>query len=287
MTIKGIDVSRYNAYVDFERAKKSGVGFAILKIGSGVRVDNKFEQYYKAAKQAGVNVGGYWYLYARSIDSARKEARWCISCLKGKQFEYPIFLDFEDPSQSSLGMRAKTDIAIAFCQELESAGYYTGIYSMGSWFNSAFDMSRLKKYDLWVARWSPSGPGRGCAMWQYTNKGKWPGVANTGEGGVDSNICYVNYPEIIKNAGLNGFKKPAPAPKPTPKPAPKPVQKEKVVLYLNDGDKLTAEYVAEMLKLQVFKDDGTRKATDYDVVYVGGQGKDRFETAKYVINHYF
>lgn len=65
--------------------------------------------------------------------------------------------------------------------------------------------------------------------------------------------------------------------------------KKKIVVYLNDGDKLTADYVGAMLGLEVYKDDGSRTSKDYEIVYVGGkaQGKNRFETAKYVINKWF
>ena len=44
-------------------------------------------------------------------------------------------------------------------------------------------------------------------MHQYTNKGQWRGIASTGEGGVDTNWCFVDYPSLMKKLGINGYKK--------------------------------------------------------------------------------
>lgn len=207
MSLKGVDVSRYNAYCDFRKAKADGLDFVIIKAGSGVRLDNKFNQYYNAAKKAGIGVGAYWYLYAKTVSGAIAEAKQFISCLRGKQFDYPVWLDFEDPSQSRMSNIERTNIAIAFLEEMERNGFFTGVYSMKSWFDNKFDMSRIGRYDLWVARWGVNAPGISCGMWQYSNRGKWNGIASTGEGGVDSNIAYKDYPTIIKKNGLNGYNK--------------------------------------------------------------------------------
>lgn len=211
MTLKGADISRYNGNCDLAKAKAGGLDFIILKVGSiASDKDAQFESNYQKAKSAGLPVGGYWYLYAKSISDAIAEANQCLSYLQDKQFEYPIWLDLEDPSQAGMSNALRTDIAIAFMQVLEKAGYYTGIYSMRSWFDSKFDMTRLKNYDLWVASWNAQHGYRGVGtigMWQYTNRDNCQGINNTGEGGIDMNYSYIDYPSVIKRAGLNGFKK--------------------------------------------------------------------------------
>ena len=100
-------------------------------------------------------------------------------------------------------------MAIAFMDILEKNGYYTGLYSSGDWINNKFDRARMKNYDVWIAHWYVNAPRcyRSYGMWQYTNKKQVPGVPSTGEGGVDANYAFIDYPNIIKNAGLNGFKK--------------------------------------------------------------------------------
>ena len=206
---QGADLSKFNRNVDMKLAKKNGMDFVILKAGSGYSgEDPKFQQNYRNAKAAGLNVGAYWYSYAVNVEEAKEEAVRYLKILKNKQFEYPVYLDFEDPSQRRIPSKTKTDMAIAFMSILEKNGYYTGLYSSGYWINNQFEKERLKDYDIWIAHWHVTSPN--CftpdyGMWQFTNKSKIKGVSDTGEGGVDMNYSYKNYPKIIKDAKLNNF----------------------------------------------------------------------------------
>ncbi|GAA2974658.1 cell wall-binding repeat-containing protein [Finegoldia magna] len=206
---QGADISKYNGNVNMKLAKQNGMDFVILKAGSGYSgEDSKFQQNYRNAKAAGLNVGAYWYSYAMSVEEAKEEAVRFMKILGKKQFEYPVYLDFEDPSQRRIPTKTKTDMAIAFMSILEKNGYYTGLYSSGYWINNQFEKNRLKDYDIWIAHWHVTSPN--CftpdyGMWQFTNKSKIKGVPDTGEGGVDMNYSYKNYPKIIKNAKLNNF----------------------------------------------------------------------------------
>lgn len=206
---QGADLSKFNRYVDMRLAKKNGMDFVILKAGSGYSgEDPKFQQNYNNAKAAGLNVGAYWYSYAVNVEEAKEEAVRYMKILGKKQFEYPVYLDFEDPSQRKIPKETKTDMAIAFMSILEKNGFYTGLYSSGSWINNQFERERLKDYDIWIAHWHVTNPN--CytpdyGMWQFTNKSKIKGVPDTGEGGVDMNYSYKNYPKIIKDAKLNNF----------------------------------------------------------------------------------
>ena len=206
---QGADLSKFNRNVDMRLAKKNGMDFVILKAGSGYSgEDPKFQQNYNNAKAAGLNVGAYWYSYAVNVEEAKEEAVRYMKILGKKQFEYPVYLDFEDPSQRKIPKKTKTDMAIAFMSILEKNGFYTGLYSSGSWINNQFERERLKEYDIWIAHWHVTNPN--CytpdyGMWQFTNKSKIKGVSDTGEGGVDMNYSYKNYPKIIKDAKLNNF----------------------------------------------------------------------------------
>lgn len=206
---QGADLSKFNRNVNMKLAKQNGMDFVILKAGSGYSgEDPKFQQNYNNAKAAGLNVGAYWYSYAVNVEEAKEEAVRYLKILGKKQFEYPVYLDFEDPSQRRIPTKTKTDMAIAFMSILEKNGYYTGLYSSGYWINNQFERERLKDYDIWIAHWHVTSPN--CftpdyGMWQFTNKSKIKGVPDTGEGGVDMNYSYKNYPKIIKNAKLNNF----------------------------------------------------------------------------------
>ncbi|MDD6905904.1 MAG: cell wall-binding repeat-containing protein [Finegoldia magna] len=206
---QGADISKFNGNVNMKLAKQNGMDFVILKAGSGYSgEDSKFQQNYRNAKAAGLNVGAYWYSYAMSVEEAKEEAVRFMKILGKKQFEYPVYLDFEDPSQRRIPTKTKTDMAIAFMSILEKNGYYTGLYSSGYWINNEFEKERLKDYDIWIAHWHVTSPN--CftpdyGMWQFTNKSKIKGIPDTGEGGVDMNYSYKNYPKIIKDAKLNNF----------------------------------------------------------------------------------
>ena len=242
ITYKGIDVSRYQGSINFNKVKASGIEFVMIRCGTGYNQkackDVKFETYYKQAKAAGLKVGAYFYSYAATENHARREASWVLDWIKGKVFDYPIVFDMEERSVAKLGKTKISAIATAFCSTVEKAGYYVSIYSSKSWIESYYTADVLNKYDLWVAQWAPSCTYAGSyGMWQYTADGVIPGIS----GRVDCNISYKDYPTIIKKAGLNGYKQapvntpavPKPVtPKPvTPKPTPKTIKAgDRVVL---------------------------------------------------------
>lgn len=212
MKVYGVDISKYNGVCNFDLAKRNGIDYVIIKAGSGYTGEDPYwVRNYNAARKANLNVGAYWYCYASNVSEAIKEADMFLYSLKGMKFSYPVYLDLENfRCQGRLTNSQRTDIAVAFLDRLESSGYYTGIYTMKYWMESKLDMSRLSRYDLWVARWDAKHHGyKGLGnvyMWQYTNKGKLGGIQATSEGGVDMNICYIDYPKIIVGGGFNGNK---------------------------------------------------------------------------------
>lgn len=210
MKLVGVDVSKYNGYPDWKKAKQSGVQFAILRLGSGYGggyVDKTFEYNYRECKKAGIGVG----VYVASYLNISAEIDMTLKALKGKQLEYPVYFDIED---FSLGGRSYTNTqltnyAVRYCSEVERAGYYVGIYSNKAFLDSRLYWERIKKYDIWIAHWNKNVNYSGkYGMHQYTNQGQWRGIPSTGEGGVDTNWCFVDYPSLMKKLGLNGYIKP-------------------------------------------------------------------------------
>lgn len=214
--IYGIDVSKHQGVIDWGKVK---TGFAILRAGFGRYTSQKdplFERNYAGAKAAGIPVGAYWYSYAKSAEEAREEAKACLQVLQGKQFEFPIYFDIEDSTQVSLGKAVLTTMCEAFCDTLEKAGYFAGVYASTYWFTHRLDHARLStRYTIWLADYR-AGYNKTLIrqMHQYTSKGHISGIS----GRVDLNVCTLDFPHIIKNAGLNGFGKAAPMPAPTPVP---------------------------------------------------------------------
>lgn len=238
----GIDVSKHQGVIDWSKVKTD---FAILRAGFGrytSQKDPQFERNYAGAKAAGIPVGAYWYSYAKSAEEAREEAKACLQVLQGKQFEFPIYFDIEDSTQASLGKTVLTAMCEAFCDTLEKAGYYVGVYASTYWFTSKLDHARLaSKYTIWLADYRV-GYNKTLVrnMHQYTSNGQVAGIS----GRVDMNTCTLNFPAIIKKAGLNGFGKAAPTPEPTP------VLRDITIMQASAGDINDFKAMAERKELK-------------------------------------
>lgn len=222
--MKGIDVSVHNGNIDWNKVKAGGIEFAILRAGFGrleKQKDEKFEQNYAEAKAAGIPVGAYWYSYAMSPEEAELEADVFLKVIKGKQFEMPVYFDLEEKKQFDLGKEKVSAIMRAFLERVESAGYFTGLYGSASplFTHTADDIK--SHYTIWLAHWVDRTNYSGAyAVWQYSEKGKVDGIS----GNVDLDICYKDFPIIIKGKGLNGWGKAA---NPTPVPDPEPTADSK------------------------------------------------------------
>ena len=214
---KGIDVSHWQGVIDWLSVKESGIEFAILKAGGsddGFYTDSTFEQNYKEAKAVGLPVGAYYFVgrLCTSRADGIADAKRFLEIIKGKSFEYPVYIDLE--STNPAAKAGATEACIGFCETMEAEGYYCGIYASDvSGFAERLDITKLQKFDKWVARYG-SKPQyvKTYGMWQYSSTGTVSGISS----GVDMDESYMNYPEIIKGAGLNGFKKPEPATEPEP-----------------------------------------------------------------------
>ena len=127
MNKKGIDVSKWQGAIDWEKVKQDGVDFAILREGYGKenpnQVDKRFEENYKKAKAAGISVGVYHYSYADSVEDAKLEAEFCLKNIAGKQLEYPVVFDIEDKEQLKLTNQQRTNLCKAFCETIEKRGF--------------------------------------------------------------------------------------------------------------------------------------------------------------------
>lgn len=204
----GIDISKWQKGFNFDKAINEGVEFAILRAAYSTNKDTSFDTFYKKCKEKGLPVGAYHYSMAKTVADAKKEAEVMIEILKGKQFEYPIYIDVEDKVQKALGKDTLTSIIQTYCNTLEKAGYYVGIYSTYLFLRDYTHIDKLDKYDKWVAQWATKCTSKKpFGMWQFggeTNKLRSNKVADVT---CDQDYCYKDYPAIIKNSGLNGYGK--------------------------------------------------------------------------------
>ncbi len=213
----GIDISYYEKGIDLSKAKNEGIKFIILRggvtgygTGTSKSKDTQFETFYKQCKNLNIPVGAYWYSCANTYEKGKAEAEFMYNnCLKGKQFEYPIYIDVEDTHwQQPSGKTAITNAIKGFCEYLESKGYYVGIYANSNWFKNYIDTKQTSKYDNWIANWGKTKPSTPvCGLWQFggeTNKLRSTKIADYT---VDQDYAYIDYPKIMKEKGLNGFSK--------------------------------------------------------------------------------
>lgn len=296
--IKGIDVSIWNGNIDWNLVRADGLEFAMIRssYGDGSSefinngVDEKFEYNYAEAGRVGIKRGVYHYCYATSISEAEEEAKFFLSRISGKVFEYPVILDIEDDKvQGHLSKSQLTKISKRFLEIIECNGYYVGIYSSRYWFDNFLDMKKLAMYDTWLAEWT-SNPGYSgnYGIWQYTSVGNVSGI----DGYVDMNISYEDYPDIMKSAGLNGFEKGESTEK---------IAQYDLICYSDHADRMSAEILANALHLPIFySQHGLKKLCEYKrIIHVGVyngndsrvkkvvSGKNRFETNSLVLKEIY
>ena len=210
----GIDVSEHQGTgFNFQNLKNSGYSYVILRCGFVTRKDYRFEEYYAAAKAAGLNVGVYFYSYASTPAEASYEADRCLSYIQGKKFEYPVYFDFEDGSARSYNGALAQQICNAFLSKIEAAGYLPGLYGYASWLDPNYGAwvptsSICSKWECWMANYYNGSPVNvksanypsTYGMYQYTSSNYVNGV-----GPLDTNVCYKDYPFIVKTYHFNGY----------------------------------------------------------------------------------
>ena len=210
----GIDISAWQRNFDIAKARQDyGVEFVIIKAGggdAGLYTDKYFKRNYSMCEQLGMPKGCYFFSKAMTVESAHKEVEYFLNIIKGKKFDYPIFMDYEDKILT-LSKRALTNIAKYQLKALQDAGYWVGIYTSESHFNDHFIDEELKGYSHWVANYAAEEPPKlkysATQMWQCC--GSRSAAVNPimlGEP-IDQNYCYIDYPERIKAKGINGYSK--------------------------------------------------------------------------------
>lgn len=158
-----------------------------------------FEKHYEEIYKRNINIGCYWYTYAKTVEEAKMEANKFLEVIKNKEITYPLYLDIEDNTLSNLSRDTLDSIVETFGKTIEDAGYYFGVYSNLNWFNNKLSGKKLnKKYDWWIAYWGDNPPSNiDYGVWQNTSKFDYRG------NNIDSDYCYKDYPSIIKKAKLN------------------------------------------------------------------------------------
>lgn len=197
-TAIGIDVSKWNGEIEWDKVKNAGVEFVIIRAGyrgsvtGALVVDPMFEANIKGATAVGLKVGVYFFSQAVNAVEAVEEASAVMELVREYELAYPIFLDSESAGGNGradgLDAETRTQVCEAFCRTVENAGYDAGVYASRWWYNNNLIVDRLEdEYFIWLAEYRSTPLYQGYyQMWQYTSKGQIDGI----DGNVDINIHY-------------------------------------------------------------------------------------------------
>ena len=193
----GIDVSKWNKEIDWDKVKNAGIEFAVIRAGyrgsvtGSLVVDPYFEANMKGSAASGIPVGVYFFTQAVNEVEAVEEASAVLELVRRYNISYPIFIDTEGAGGNGradgLDPETRTLVCEAFCRTVENAGYNAGVYASRNWYNNNLYTTRLDNYCIWLAEYRSTPLYQGYyQMWQYTSKGAVDGI----EGNVDMNISY-------------------------------------------------------------------------------------------------
>ena len=203
----GVDISSWQGTrVDFSTLKTK-VDFVIIRVLSGREYDRMAKTYINEAYKNGIPYGLYCAAYPFTVEDAVKEADKMIKYATMCKPLFPIYYDYEgfsyEYAKKHGRIHSKDDIrnmTKAFCDRLESAKMFAGVYANLNYSKNIYGLDFFKRYSHWLAYWNSKKP-LDVPLWQFTSNGNVPGIP----GRVDKNICYANFPEIIKENHLNGW----------------------------------------------------------------------------------
>ncbi|MDE5801840.1 MAG: glycoside hydrolase family 25 protein [Lachnospiraceae bacterium] len=196
---KGIDVSRYQGNIDWNKVAAQGVEYVIIRVGirgwgqEGTLVlDEKFEDNIKGASAAGLKVGVYFFSQAITDEEALEEADLVLDAIAGYDVSYPIVYDVEKTSEASgrmnqLSVEDRTRMAHIFLDRIKEAGYTPMIYANMEMWSVLINMAEFEDVDKWFAYYDTDlyFPYE-YAIWQYSDTGRIDGIG----GDVDLNISF-------------------------------------------------------------------------------------------------
>ncbi len=213
--IPGIDVSHWQREIDWSEVKRSGVKFVFIKATefpdkrTSIFIDGEMRKNIAGASANGILWSAY-HFFRTHIDPVIQAKVFCETV--GDFYSLPPVLDLE--AAGSKGERLNYKVR----QFLDEAERITNkrpiIYSSGGFWRSYLSNEKrshtdwARAYPLWIAQYTnlwptPLYPWAGWEFWQYTDKGKIPGVITH----VDLNWFNGSFEELERKfvAGDNSY----------------------------------------------------------------------------------
>lgn len=197
----GVDISSKQGVVDFKKLKKAGCDYVMIKVGgrgysSGeIVLDEKLKDYMTGAKNAGLDIGVYFFSQAITKDEIEEEVQTLLEAIKDYSVNYPIVFDMEEiegdmARVDSLDIDSRTSLAKQFLDDVKKAGYTPMLYGNKEWLVTKIDLEALSDYDIWLSQEAdtPDYPYE-FTMWQYDKEGTISGISEK----TGMNISFVDY----------------------------------------------------------------------------------------------
>ena len=222
---RGIDVSRFQGRIDWERVGDTHVKFAFVQAsrGSGADCavvpaqcgpDEFFDRNYARAKENGIRVGPYHRAFAGGEGQlgirrdSRREARVFLAGvgdLEGRDLR-PV-LDVETPFDGLTPKELRTWVRNWLTKVEKELGAKPIIYTNFSSWGATGDTTAFARrgHPLWVANFDVEKPkvpalnwnGLGWSVWQFTSTGHVQGIS----GNVDENVARVSLNSLSVRGG--------------------------------------------------------------------------------------
>lgn len=199
----GVDISKDQGYVDFNKLKKAGADFVMIRVGQrgyqsgALSEDEYFKDSLKRATDAGLMVGVYFLSQAINETEAKEEADYVLERIKDYNVVFPVafvmkYAEKDTSRVETVSRNDKSMIARAFLKKIKAEGYKPMLYGDKTWLIRYVDLSKLiNDYDIWLSEPDeviPDYPYK-FAMWQYNKSGTIDGISGT----VDFNISFIDY----------------------------------------------------------------------------------------------
>jgi lysozyme len=180
-SIHGIDVSHYQADIDWEavkamQIKKIKIGFSFIKATEGSdNEDRSFDSNWRDARKAGITRGAYHFF--NPYRNGKEQAQNFISTVKLKPGDLPPVLDIEQSgniSKENLQERVGDWLAVVEQHYKVKPIIYTGAVFYSNFLSGKFD-----HYPLWVAHYLVKDKPRvkrNWAFWQHNEAGHVNGI---------------------------------------------------------------------------------------------------------------
>jgi GH25 family lysozyme M1 (1,4-beta-N-acetylmuramidase) len=183
-----VDVSKYQGDIAWNDVKAYGIDGAMIRVGvrgygSGeIVADSNFDVNMTGAIKAGLDTGVYFFTEAVTKEEAVEEAEFVLDAVKKYDLKLPVAFDLEyiegdDGRNEKLSQEEMTEIALAFMQTIEDAGYTAMLYGNIDTISDMVNLKELSDYKLWFAYYSDDiyVPYK-VDMWQYASDAKVNGI---------------------------------------------------------------------------------------------------------------